>query len=154
MSVAEALATYIGETYAVQRDELFKWFALPYHEAREGLARAEAGLQESRKQDPVGSILPGMLLPALTKAASRYAALERRVALLRCVEAIRLYAASHDRRLPASLGDIPDAPIPQDPMTGGAFVYRLEGKTARLEGGPLPDPDSRTSKGYELTIRP
>ena len=154
MSVAEALATYIGESYAVQRDELFKWFALPYHQAREGLARAEAGLQESRKQDPVGSILPGMLLPALTKAAGRYAALERRVALLRCVEAIRRYAASHDRRLPASLGDIRDVPIPQDPMTGGAFVYRGDGGTARLEGGPLPDQDARSAIVYELTIRP
>ena len=154
MSIAEALATYIGESYAVQRDELFKWFALPYHEARDGLARAEAALQESRNQDPVGSIVPGMLLPALTKAASRYAALERKVTLLRCVEAIRLYAATHDRRLPSSLGDISDTPIPKDPVTGGAFVYRLEGKTARLEGGPLPDQDSRTSKSYELTIRP
>jgi hypothetical protein len=154
LPVAEALATYLGESYAVQRDELFKWFALPYYEARDGLARAEAGLQESRKQDPIGSVLPGLLLPALTKAASRYAALERRVAFLRCVEAIRIYAASHDRRLPPSLGDIHDVPIPQDPMTGAAFVYRLDGATARLEGGPLPEPEARASNRYELTIRP
>lgn len=153
MSVPAAIATYLGESYAVQRDELFKWFALPYHEAREGLARVETGLRGLRARDPIGSVLPSLLLPALTKAASRYAASERRVALLRCVEAIRLYAAAHDRRLPASLGDIREAPIPQDPMTGDAFVYRLDGHTARLEGGPLPDADTRTSPGYELTIR-
>ncbi len=153
MTVAGTIATYLGENYAVQRDELFKWFALPYHEAREGMSRIEAGLQDLRAQDPIGSVLPGLLLPALTKAATRFAALERRVAYLRCVEAIRMFAANHDGGLPTSLGDVHEAPIPQDPMTGGSFVYRLDGATAHLEGGPLPDPDTRIPPGYELTIR-
>ncbi len=154
MSAAKILATFIGESYAVQRDDLFKWFALPYYEARLGLTRAEASLQEARRKDPIGSILPSMLLPALTRAASRFAATERRAALIRCVEAVRLYAASHDRRLPGSLADIKDVPIPRDPMTGGAFLYRLEGKTATLEGPPLSPQEARLSKIYELTIRP
>ncbi len=154
MPVADALAGYIGESYATQRDDLFKWFAMPYHEARDGMARAEAGLQEARRQDPIGSILPSMLLPALTRAASRYATVERRVAMLRCVEAIRLHAAGHGRRLPASLDQIQDVPIPRDPMTGVRFLYRLEGNTAILEGPTLPDRDQRNSKIYELSIRP
>ncbi len=152
--VAEALVAYVGGAFAVQRDNLFKWFALPYPQAQPGLARAELELQEARKTDPIGSVLPSLVLPALSRAASRYAALERRVALLRCVEAIRNDAAAHGGRLPAALDDIQEMPIPLDPMTGKPFVYRLDGKTAILEGPAAPGQDAKSSRSYEITIRP
>ena len=58
------------------------------------------------------------------------------VALLRHVEALRLYAAAHDGQLPAKLTDI-GVPLPVDPFTGKPFDYEVEGATAHLRG-PAP----------------
>jgi hypothetical protein len=61
--------------------------------------------------------------------------LDQRVALLRHVEALRLYAAEHDGKLPARLADV-KVPLPVDPFTGKAFHYQLDGATATLRGSP------------------
>jgi hypothetical protein len=61
------------------------------------------------------------------------ARLDRRVAALRCVEAIRLYAAAHGGRLPPTLAAVKEVPVPEDPLTGKPFAYRLENDTATLE---------------------
>ena len=70
--------------------------------------------------------------PSLSRAHAR---LEQRIALLRCVEALRLYAAAHDGKLPVLLADAP-VPVPVDPITGKEFRYSLEGGTALLRGTP------------------
>ena len=44
-----------------------------------------------------------------------------------------MYAAAHDGKLPATLDDIEEVPIPLNPMTGKPFPYHLEGKTAVLD---------------------
>jgi hypothetical protein len=62
--------------------------------------------------------------------------LEQQIALLRHVEALRLYAAQHDGKLPAKLCEV-TVPLPPDPVTGKPFDYRLEGPTAQLRGGRL-----------------
>jgi hypothetical protein len=80
--------------------------------------------------------------------------LEQRIALLRHVEALRLYAAEHDGKLPEKLSDI-DVPLPVDPFTGKSFVYKVEGETAHLRGTP-PHGEEKTSFyniHYEITIR-
>jgi hypothetical protein len=77
--------------------------------------------------------------------------LDREVASLRVIEALRMYAASHDGRLPARLEDIDQIPVPDNPATGKPFAYRLEGATAILE---LP-PSDRVNSGncrYEIEI--
>ena len=53
--------------------------------------------------------------------------MDRRVAALRCVEAVRLYAAAHDGKLPPSLDEIKDVPVPRDPVDDKPFGYRLVG---------------------------
>jgi hypothetical protein len=153
MPAAEVVVAYFGGCYAQQRDELFKWFSIPFPQALPGLAQAEARMQEARAKDPIGSVLPGLVLPALAKAATRYAAFERRLALLRCIEAIRLEAAAQGGRLPASLEAIMQVPVPDDPMTGKPFGYRLEGKTAILETPSGPGVDAKSSRVYEITLR-
>jgi len=154
LPVAQAIATYVGEGYAIQRDNLFKWFGLPYPEARRGLVQAERDLQAAIAQDPIGTLLPRLLLPALSNAATRFAEFDRQLALLRCLEAIRLHAAAHRRRLPATLDEIQLVPVPRDPMTGEAFGYRLEGHEATLEARALSTQDPRTRRTYVLTLRP
>ena len=54
------------------------------------------------------------------------------------VEALRLYAHSHNGCLPEKLDEMTEVPIPDDPVTGKPFVYRLDGATATIELTPLP----------------
>ncbi|HEX5269924.1 MAG TPA: hypothetical protein VFW33_05535, partial [Gemmataceae bacterium] len=83
------------------------------------------------------------------------ARLDRRIAALRCVEALRLYAAAHDGKLPVALADVKEVPIPDDPMTGKPFAYKVDGDTATITAGPPPgDPTpAQNTLIYELTLR-
>ena len=65
-----------------------------------------------------------LLVPGVFKVQEAKARVERRLGLLRHVEALRLYAAEHDGKLPARLADI-KVPLPVDPFTGKAFLYGL-----------------------------
>ncbi len=69
------------------------------------------------------------------------------------MEAIRMYAADHDGRLPDSLNDITKVPVPADPVRGEEFVYQVVEGKAVLEG-PAP-PGESPSEGirYELTLK-
>ena len=50
---------------------------------------------------------------------------EQRIALLRTIEAIRHYAAAHER-LPANSAEITEVPLPIDPFTGELFQVQME----------------------------
>lgn len=65
--------------------------------------------------------------------------LKRKIAALRIVEAVRHHLATHDGEFPASLDEIDDVPIPIDPMTDEAFIWKLDGDTAILTTPPLPE---------------
>ena len=64
--------------------------------------------------------------------------LEQRIALLRVVESLRMHAAGHDGKLPASLTEL-FPPAPDDPFTGKPFRYELKGEVAHIRGTPPPD---------------
>lgn len=49
--------------------------------------------------------------------------IERLVAALQCVEAVRLHAAIYEGRLPETLAEITDVRVPLDPVTRLPFVY-------------------------------
>ena len=118
--------------YEQWRDEIFKWFALPYAQARPGMAKTfdefERWVSGPGKTNPAA-----VLLPSLGRSAFVQARLEREIAALRTVEAVRLYAAAHAGQPPAELGLIKDVPGPHDPVTGKPFVYRRQGKGFVLE---------------------
>jgi hypothetical protein len=65
--------------------------------------------------------------------------LERKIDVLRVFEALRLYAAGHHGKLPETLANVTEAPIPKDPVTGKAFEYKLTGDRATLRGPLLED---------------
>jgi hypothetical protein len=81
------------------------------------------------------------------------AQVDQRIALLRHVEALRLYAAEHDGALPAKLCDVP-VPLPVDPFTGKPFRYEAIGNTAHLRGTPPPgeEKNSGFNLHYEVTL--
>lgn len=148
MPVAKVVLLYTMQTYEELRDDVFKWFAVPYSQAGEGMAKAQANIRRglSREVIPFASIL----LPSIQRAHFVGAQHGRSIAALRVIEAIRMHGAVHDGNLPEKLADITDVPVPIDPTTGEAFIYRRTGKTATLEspGG------ERDGLRYEITFAP
>lgn len=59
--------------------------------------------------------------------------LDRNVAALQCIEALRLYASSHDGKFPNELSDITQIPVPGDPVTKKSLIYRRTDSKAFLE---------------------
>jgi hypothetical protein len=59
----------------------------------------------------------------------------REMAALQTVEALRLYASTHQGQFPQTLAELTRA-VPHDPTTDKPFVYRLEQGTAIIESTP------------------
>lgn len=132
--------------YEVQRDESMKLLALaPWQ------IDALAG---SEKLEPGGDGLFMDLLPHVLSDRRTQARLEQRIALLRYVEALRLYAADHDGKLPETLAQVA-VPLPTDPFTGKPFVYKVEATTAHLVGSPPRGEEQNPCFNirYEITIQ-
>ncbi len=141
-------------------DEMLKWQTFPYPEARQGMGEVERKLREARARvlSPASDVpalpLATLFLPAVQKVLGARARTDRRVAALRCGEAIRLYAAAHGGKLPARLEDVKEVPVPADPYLGKPFVYRAHNGTVTLEG--LPPAGEKANPGnalrYELVV--
>jgi hypothetical protein len=133
--------------YEVRRDEAAKVLALPYWQA-EPVLRAWR-----QPKGEKGDTLFAELASGGERVKLAQARLEQRLGLLRCVEALRLYAAEHDGRLPARLDDI-GLPLPVDPITGKPFAYKLDSPTAVLRGTPPPGQEKIAAYNvrYEITI--
>jgi hypothetical protein len=93
------------------------------------------GLGRESKAKPEPALFADALLPAITSVRRAQARLDQRIALLRQVEALRLYAADQKRALPAKLSDF-TVPLPNDPITGKPFRYELAGGAAHIRGSP------------------
>ncbi|MGH7222846.1 MAG: hypothetical protein ACRELF_06445, partial [Gemmataceae bacterium] len=131
--------------YEVRRDEGMKLLALaPW--------RIDALSREERQRGGVGLFVD--FLPHVIEARRAQARLEQRLALLRHVEALRLYAAGHNGKLPETLSAIV-VPLPTDPFSGKPFAYKLEGTTAQLRGRPPQGEDKNPIYNirYEVGIR-
>jgi hypothetical protein len=131
--------------YEVRRDEVMKFMILPTWQVEELISRIKPAKEEG---------LLDFLVPAIQKVRKAQGRLEQRIALLRCVEALRLYAAAHDSKLPDKLSDCP-VPLPDDPFTGKPFRYKLDGSTAHLRGTPPRGQEKIAGVNihYEITIQ-
>ncbi len=112
--------------YEVERDEIMKFMSFPAWQVE--------ALHKGLKK-PTQPSLFGAFTPALLKVKNAQDRLEQRLAILRNVEALRLYAAEHKGRLPEHLTDV-TVPLSVDPFTGKPFRYWLDGATAHLRGSP------------------
>ena len=146
------------ERFLELRDEQWKWLGMPYHLARPAMREAEqrvkaAGLRESGT-DPYLTMFT-LVLPASETVIAASARTERRVAFLRAVEAVRMYAAAHGGTPPATLADVTAVPVPDDPYFAKPFGYEAKGATAVFTAAP-PDgeaPNERNALRYEVTFR-
>ena len=131
--------------YEVRRDDTTKYAKLPTWEYEAFIAKMPPEKEPSLLWNFLGNYRRVRL------AQGR---IEQRIALLRHVEAIRMYAADHDGKLPEKLADI-DLPQPVDPFTGKPFRYVREGDKVHLRGNP-PIGFAQVpafNLHYEITIR-
>jgi hypothetical protein len=111
----------------VRFDELRKTVVVPFWQG-EALAAAIPS-----KENP--EFFADAFLPSVRAVHIAQARIDQRIALLRHVEALRLFAAEHKGALPGKLSEI-SVPLPDDPYTGKPFRYELNGSTAHLRGSP------------------
>ncbi|MGL4513280.1 MAG: hypothetical protein ACRCT8_09345 [Lacipirellulaceae bacterium] len=86
-----------------------------------------------------------VLLPMLRACHVAEARCARTVAVLRVVEALRMHSARNAGNLPASLDEVTCVPVPENPMTGEPFLYKLADGVAVID---LP-----TTDGFPLAYR-
>jgi hypothetical protein len=155
MPPAQVLLIYMVATYHEVRDDWYRASYLPFPQARQLSLAANKRLQEAPITE---GYVPGrMLLPALDRVMSRQIQLERNLAALQIVEALRMYAAAHDGKLPDTLAAITEAPLPIDPATGMPFEYSREQDSAIVVGANNEPPTKRgqatNAVRYRVTIR-
>ena len=108
-------------------DEIAKSMPSPPWQVRSIARKIQSG--QARAGAPGRTLLPSQApAPELRR-------LEQRIALLRHVEALRMYAAEHNGTFPAKLADI-SVPLPEDPITGRPVSLRSE----RQDGAPAGTP--------------
>ncbi|MHC4426647.1 MAG: hypothetical protein ACYSYV_11200 [Planctomycetota bacterium] len=77
--------------------------------------------------------------------------LDRRVALLQCIEALRLHAGAHNGKFPNKLNDVTEVNIPDDPVTRKQFVYSRSASKAVLETPGAKGATDKYALRYELS---
>jgi hypothetical protein len=150
MPPAQVLMMYIAGTYADLRDDVFKLTYLPFPQAAPLLPKAAEQLRAATGGE--GVRFAKLFLPSTANVMKGQIRLERHLALLRAIEALRIYAAAHGGQLPESLDQITEVPVPLDPGTGKAFEYHRDGATATLVSKLLGEPQTPGLR-YRVTVR-
>jgi hypothetical protein len=145
MGAKKVLATYYYESFRTWVDEATKTLSLPAREAKQ----VRTNWSESFGNSLDYRFNPLLLLvPSFDHVAEVVHRAERSIAMLRVIEALRLYAFEHDQ-WPKSLAEC-TVPIPDDPMTGRPFGYAIQEGKAVIESTAAKAFDSVR---YELTLR-
>ncbi len=133
----QAVGLHALREYRAAWEEYAKWFALPGGWRDPGCRKsADRYRDAAARLDKL--VLGGLVRhleigdpAAIEKLFGAMDRLDRKLAALRAVEALRLHAAARGR-LPAALADVTEAPIPADPLTGKPFIYEVTADGARL----------------------
>lgn len=150
MSVDQTAGMFWAAQFREVNDQAWQAWELPFWEGRAELGRWRSQLDA--EQQELHAFNPLMeFLPAMERARFQFARLDREIAMLRIVEAVRDYAARHDGNPPASLDEIKDLPVPIDPVRNQPFRYAVNGQTVTIEG-PSYDEYPIHGERYELTI--
>jgi hypothetical protein len=161
MSTLQVGMVHALTDYDQSLDELIKWQAQPFWEAQLGLKGANIRFRQMRQQGTALLEVPAVplafqLVPAVEKVFLARTRLDRRIAVLTTLEAVRLHAAGNGGKLPVALASVQIAPVPLDPGTGKPFLYRLEGNKAFLSAPLLSGQQAVAGNiiSYEISIRP
>jgi hypothetical protein len=154
MPALQVALIYWLHDYRRFRDEYDKWVALPFWQGRAAVRQTAEQMRDTAARMEHFPFFE--MLPAMDKIYEARVRLDCRVAALRCIEAVRLHAALHDGKLPASLNDISAVPVPLDPATGRSFEYAVAGDRVTLRGANALDGTPllpNFSLHYELTFK-
>ncbi len=150
MPPAQILLLYLSHYYHEKRDEAFQSTYLPFAQAHSLLAAKRKRGQAN--PDTEAARVANLFLPAITKVELAQVRIERKLAALRTIEALRMHAA-HAGQLPDNLAQVVIAPIPNDPGTGQPFEYQREGQRFTLISR-IPGEDLKTTGlRYQVTMR-
>lgn len=138
LPVSQVVLIRAMQQYELVRDYLFRYMELPYYESQPATTREVEDILADYDAGPEALPIAASFIPAINAVNAARARQDQYVAMLRIIEAIRIYGARHDGQLPDSLDAVTYVPIPNDPVTGGAFEYERRGDTAILQGGELP----------------
>jgi hypothetical protein len=151
MPPAQVLVLHLVGFTREYRDDYFKAMYLPYPQARPVAAAAEALFKAAPGTE--AKRFGELLFPAMLKVLTAQVRMERKIAALRVIEALRLHAAAHGGQLPDNLGDVTIVPIPSDPGTGQPFEYKRDGATAMLTSHIPGEPLATTGLRYRVTVK-
>ncbi|MHC4529719.1 MAG: hypothetical protein ACYS29_17750, partial [Planctomycetota bacterium] len=76
--------------------------------------------------------------------------MDRQIAALQCIEALRLHAAGHDGEFANDLSELTEVPVPKDPVSDKPFEYRRTGAGAVLKAAAESPKDALQ---YKLTLK-
>ena len=134
MPVAQAIGLWSVYRYEIVRDEHLKIVRLPFWQKEK--FNYDKLWNEFEVATPLDAVVR-MLFPALSAYHHTICRSQAGGDVLRIVEAIRLYAAENDGKLPETLDAILSVPIPPvDPFTGKPYTYRIENGRAVIEYNP------------------
>jgi hypothetical protein len=151
MPTLQVVLLYYVDTYDQVKDEFLKWMNVPPWEARKGM---EATANKVRAIGPTGNPIIALLIPTINKVYDARVRIERTADYLRCAEALRMYAATHDGKAPEKLEDV-KLPLPLDPYTGQGFdkFYKIMADGTAVFEVPLPPPNMTPSLGRRFELR-
>lgn len=144
----QAIVLYIAGVHRELRDAVFRPYYLPFPEATPLYEAAD-----SQRKAMSGEVvrMMSLLAPAIRAAHGSEVRLDRRVAALRAIEAVRMQAAANGGKFPKALAEVKVVPVPNDPVTNRPFEYRAEDGAFTLEGPPAPG--NVTILQYRITPR-
>jgi hypothetical protein len=140
------IGRFYFQQYRIAGDDMFKLQGLAYPVLLVKSAECDLRVARLLHEQPANPFL--QMLPSLHRAGRTFARIDRQLAALTAVEAIRSYAAANGGELPSQLADITDTPVPLNPATGKPFEYRVNNGTATLS-----DSWSEGSLSFTIKIR-
>lgn len=160
MPVGQVVAIQSARAYQRTYQETMKWTLLPYWQAHEPLRESISGLQSQGLLANVGSmpcvmpIVP-LLLPAIESAAYAPVRLQRDLAALQTIEAIRMSLARSGGQWPQTLDELSFAPTPVDPVTGHTITSGKtgDGNLELMLPPPSGRPASNFGRRFELELK-
>ncbi len=153
MPPAQAVLVRAASIYRELWDDQAALFYLPYPKAAVEIEALKAKSARALKDHPSDPTLRVFLLvlPTVTKVHDAHTRVERRLALFQACEAVRLHAATHGGRLPATLAEV-TLPVPNDPVTAKPFAYEVTPAGYRLDAPPPAGQTSHTGNAIALAV--
>ena len=130
--------------HVIALDEMFKLRGLPYPILLAKSREYDESINKLVHDYPMNFFLEA--LSRIHKGVWHAAEVDRQIAALTTIEAIRAYAAANNGQLPARLEDIKDTPAPDNPVTGLPFDYSMDNGVVTIS-------DSQTEQPLSYTIR-